>query len=116
MTWRTDLARLCPPYGRFPLMQRHLLNPQIADFADKEVVLASAVDGVDEVEFLRGPPGLAEFADHGAVELQLIDLAGDVDVVRRIGVRRVNHLLRPRPDAERLRRPDPDNLRLQVAA
>src|SRR5260370_5546295 len=115
MTWRTDLARLCPPYGRFPLMQRHLLNPQIADFADKEVVLASAVDGVDEVEFLRGPAGLAEFADHGAVELQLIDLAGDVDVVWRIGVRRVEHLVRPRRDAERLGRADTGDLRLEGA-
>src|SRR5260370_15452554 len=107
--------RLCPPYGRFPLMQRYLLKPQIADFADIEVVLAAAVDSVDEVEFLRGPPGLAELADHGAVQFQLVDLAGDVDVVRRIGVRRVEHLVRPRRDAERLGRADTGDLRLEGA-
>src|SRR5258707_13598069 len=96
-------------------MQGNPLDPQITNLADIEVVLAAAVDGVDEVELLRGPPGLAEFADHGGVELQLIDLAGDVDVVWRIGVRRVEHLVRPRRDAERLGRADTGDLRLEGA-
>src|SRR5579883_3370892 len=50
------------------LVQRHLLHPQIANLADVKIVLAAAVDGVDEVEFLRGSPGPAELADHGAVK------------------------------------------------
>src|SRR5262245_60738442 len=69
---------------RFPSMQRYLLDSQIGNLADVEVVLAAAVDGVDEVELLRGPPRPAKLADHGAVQLQLVDLAGDIDVVRRI--------------------------------
>src|SRR5260370_11568271 len=85
-------------------MQRYLLDSQIADLADIEVVLAAAIDGVDEIELLRGPPGLAELADNGAVELELVDLAGDIDVVRGIGVRRIKHLVRPGRDAQRLGR------------
>ena len=65
-------------------MQRELLNSHIADLTHKQVVLAAAVDGVDRAKLLRQLPCSAELADDGSVQFHLVDVTGDVDVVRRI--------------------------------
>src|SRR5271156_3383168 len=107
--------RLCGSCARRDRVsvQRELLHPQIAEFADQETVLGAAVDGVDEVELLRQPTRPAELSDHRSVQLQLVDLAADVDVVWRIRIRAVEDLIRARRYAKRLRRTDIGDLRLE---
>ena len=58
-----SLALIVPPL----LMKRELLNPHIADLADKQVVLAAAVDGIDGAKLFRQFPGLTELANNGPV-------------------------------------------------
>ena len=65
-------------------MDRELLHPEIADFADIERVLAAAVDRVDGAELFQQFASLAKLSNDGSVETHLVDFAGRVEVVRRI--------------------------------
>src|SRR5580698_6884636 len=64
------------------LMQGYLLHSPVADLAHVKLVVAAAVDGVDRAELLRQFARPAEFADDAAVQLQLVDLAVTVDILR----------------------------------
>src|SRR5712671_4314644 len=97
------------------LAQRDLLDPQIADFADQQIVLVAAVDGVHGTEFLRHLAGAAEFADDRPVQFHLVDFAGLVDVVRRIGIGDIKHRIRTRGHADRLGISEIADLRLEGA-
>src|SRR3954463_6900510 len=95
------------------LAQRQLLHPEVADFADVEDVLGSAIDRVDRAELLEQLAGPAEFADDRAVEAHLGDLARGIEIVRRIRIRHVHHLVAAGRDAERLRVADILDLALE---
>src|SRR3954452_22436369 len=95
------------------LAQRQLLHPEVADFADVEDVLGSAIDRVDRAELLEQLAGPAEFADDRAVEAHLGDLARGIEIVRRIRMRHVHHLVAAGRDAERLRVADVLDLALE---
>src|SRR6185503_8547717 len=84
-------------------MQDDLLRAPRGDLRYPQLVFVAAVHSVNRAEFLQLFPGLAELADDGAVELHLVDLAGDVTrrggVAVGIGVRRVEILVWTRRDA-----------------
>src|SRR5262245_14051392 len=79
-------------------MERDLLNPPLGDFRDVHLVRIPAIHLVHGAEFLEAVARLAEAAQHGAVELHLVDLAGHrglIEVVAgREGIRRVDVLMR----------------------
>src|SRR4029077_8646792 len=65
-------------------------------------------------ELLRHLAGLAELADDLTAELHFVDVAA-VQALRIVGARRVRILRRAARDADRLRRPDVGDLRLERA-
>src|SRR4051794_18339215 len=73
--------------------QRHFLDAPVAKLADEQFIVAAAVDGVDDVEFLRQTTGAAELADDPAVKFELVDLTV-VQRFRIVRVRRVEVLMR----------------------
>src|SRR5437867_8305306 len=93
--------------------QHDFLHPPVRQLANEQLVLAAAVDGVDNAELLRQLPGAAEFADDAPVELELVDFT----VVERLGVVRVRAVqifMRPGRDANRRRRADVCHLQLWI--
>src|ERR1700749_1201417 len=58
-----------------PLQDEFLHAPGF-DFAHDDLVGIAAVHHVNHLEARRQLAGMAELADHGAVQLQLVDLAG----------------------------------------
>ena len=84
-----------------------LLRAPGRDLGHEELVRIAAVDLVDGAELSESLAGLAELADDRAVELHLVDLAGDRPrrgrVAVRVGVRDEQVLVRPRRDADRPR-------------
>src|SRR5438067_5233404 len=85
-----------------PLADRELLHPEVADFADVERVLAAAIDRVDGAELFQQFACFAKLSNDGSVETHLVDFAGRVEVVRRIGIRDVHDRVRGRRDADGL--------------
>src|SRR5438874_948311 len=85
------------------LAQRQLLHSEVADFADVEGVLGAAIDRVDRAELLEQLARPAERADDRAIEAHLVDLAGGIEIVRRIRIRHVHHLAAARRNADCLR-------------
>src|SRR5215472_8238705 len=83
-------------------MEHQFLHPKIGKLTDKESVFASAVDGVDRTEFLEEPSGAAKFPDDRSIRTHLIDLAGDIDIVPRIGIGNVEDGIGSLGDAHRL--------------
>src|SRR5260370_23873949 len=67
-------------------VEYQLLDSKIGELTDVESVLAAAIDGVDRAEFLEQPSGTAKFAQDRSVQAHLQYLAGDIDVVPRIGI------------------------------
>src|SRR5438132_666265 len=90
--------------------ENDFLNAPRRDLGDDELVGVAAVDLVDGAELLQLLAGLAELPEDGSVELHLVDLAGDVAVLREavVGerVRYVEVLVRARRDADRPRAAD----------
>src|SRR4030095_12553444 len=76
-------------HGGRNLSQRQLLYSEVADFADIEDVLGAAIDRVDRAELLPQPARPAELADDRSIEAHLVDLAGGIEIVRRVGIRHV---------------------------
>src|ERR1700752_3646990 len=111
--WKKGLR--AAPTRTNALLQRHSLHPEISDLADVERAFAATVDRVDGAELLRQLSRPAELADHRAVEAHLVDLAGGIDVCRRIRVRHVEYLAGARRDADRLRVADAFDLALERA-
>src|SRR5258706_14993727 len=95
--------------------QRHLRHAPVADLGGPELVLASALKLVDAVELLRETARLAELAEQLAGQIDFVDLAFDVDVLRGIRVRHIHHLTRARRDADGARRPDVQESTLQIS-
>src|ERR1700761_4483500 len=56
-------------------LQDKLLHAPGLDFAHDDLVGIAAVHHVDDLEARRQLAGMAELADHGAVQLRLVDLA-----------------------------------------
>src|SRR6185503_11245959 len=108
------VRRVCSVRGAL-LLHRHFLHPEIPDLADVQRALAAAVDCVDGAELLQQLSRFAELTDHRAIEADLLDLAGRVDVSRRIRIRHIQHLIRPRRHADRLRVADALDLALERA-
>src|SRR6186997_3303781 len=81
---------------------RQLLHPEVANLADVQRGFSATVDGADAPELLEQFAGAPEFADHRPVEAQLVNLAGLVEIVRRVRVRHEHHLVGPWRDADRL--------------
>src|SRR5437868_11062616 len=96
-------------------MQGQLLDAQVSDFADIEIVLAAAVDGIDRAELFELLARTSELADDRPVELDLVDLAIVVDVVGRVRVRAIDDLVRSGRDAKRLGVADTGPLGLERA-
>ena len=100
--------------------QHDLLDPPGGDFRHEQLVRVAAVDLVHRAELAELLAGLAELADDRAVELHLVDLAGDVAILRQpvVGnrVRDEQILMRARRDADRPRVADVvvDRLDVQV--
>src|SRR3954453_6569278 len=69
--------------------QRQLLHPEIPDFTDVEDILGAAIDRIDGAELLEQLAGPAKLADDRSVQAHLVDLAGRIEVIRRIRVRHV---------------------------
>src|SRR2546430_181440 len=95
-------------------LQRHLLRAPVPDLADPQIVLRPAIDRVHDAELLRHLARLAEPADDLSRETDLVDLA----VGHALGIVRVRAeeiLRRAARDADRLRRADAGNLRLERA-
>src|SRR5438034_8957170 len=93
-------------------LQRDLLRAPVPDLADDQIVLRPAVDRVDDAEFFRHLAGLAELSDDLAGEADLVDLA----VLHALGIVRVGAvqvLGRAARNADRLRRADAGDLRLE---
>ena len=86
-------------------LQDVLLHAPRFDFAQDDLVRIAAVHHVDDLEARRHLARLAELAEHRAIQLRLVDLAGDVPRPRRVAVRiRIGEedvLVRPRRDAQR---------------
>src|SRR5262249_55560592 len=96
------------------LVQRHLLRAPVPDLADPERGVGAAVERVDHAELFRQLAGAPEFPDHFAGQLHLVDLA----VLHALGLVRVGAeeiLRRSARDANRLRRADAGDLRLERA-
>src|SRR5262249_53641849 len=74
----------------------------IGQLTDIESILASAVDRVDRTEFLEEPSRTAKFAEDRSVQAHPINLAGDIDIVPRIGIGNVEDGVGSLADAHRL--------------
>src|SRR6187399_1493847 len=110
---RVRLMAASPDLAGRALWQRleeDLLGAPRRDLDHDELVGVAAVDRVDGTELTERLAGFAELADHGAVELHLVDLAAHRreggNVVVRIRIRREQVLVRSRADAHRPRRAD----------
>src|SRR5215208_1466132 len=66
--------------------EQDLLRAPVIDFCDEERVGVAAVDLVYRRELARRLAGLAELADDRAIELHLVDFAGDLRAGRRRAV------------------------------
>ena len=66
-------------------MQLNALHTPVEDLAHIQFVLALAIHRVNRAELLRTLASGAEFSNHGAIELQLIDFSV-VKVICIIGV------------------------------
>src|SRR5437588_9961306 len=97
------------------LAQRQPLHSEVADFADVDGVLGAAIDRVDRAELLEQLARPPELADDRAIEAHLVDLARGIEIVRRIRIRDVYHLVAARRDADRLRVADILDLGLEGA-
>src|SRR4029079_2777695 len=75
-------------------LQDQFLHPPVQEFGDIQHVLRRAGHRVNTAKLLELLSGLAEHAEHLALETQLIDAAGP-------GVGTVKHLVRRWRDAER---------------
>src|SRR5262245_5853009 len=74
--------------------QHELLHAPVQDLGDVELVLGRAGDLVNPSELLGLLARAAEIAQHLALQAELVDAPG-------IGIGAVEHLVRPRRDAER---------------
>src|SRR5713101_2330972 len=112
-----ELSVLCGDRRDLPLirMQRELLHSPVAGFADVQVVLAAAINGIGRAELFQLLSRFAEPADQPAGEIHLVDFAVDVKIGRGIGIAAVEVLARPGRDADRRRSADVHELRLEVA-
>src|SRR5215218_5562216 len=82
------------------LSQGQLLYSEVADFADIEDILGAAGDRADRAELLQQLARPAEPADDRSIEAHLVDLAGGIEIVRRIRIRYVHHLTGARSDTD----------------
>src|SRR5262245_34897660 len=96
------------------LVELHFLSAPVPDLADDQIVLGPTVDGVDHAEFLGQLACLAELADDLSAQLELVDLAV-VHAFRIVRVGAVEILRRSARHADRLRRADIGDLRLERA-
>src|ERR1051326_1931388 len=83
-------------------VENEFLDAEIGKLADKESVFGTAVDGVDRPKFLEQPSGPAKFAKHRSIQPHPIYLAGDIDIVPRIGIGNVENRIGSPADAHRL--------------
>src|SRR5215472_13193899 len=83
-------------------MEHQPLHPKISKLTDKESVFASAVDGVNRPEFLEEPSGTSKFAEDRSIQAHPIYLAGDIDIVPRIGIGNVEDGIGTLGDTHRL--------------
>src|ERR1043165_8835722 len=89
VTYATVFAEPCtsvPFQAPSRLMKRQFLYPKIGKLADKESVLAAAIDGVHCPEFLEQPSGTAKLAEDRSVQAHPVYLTGGIDIVPRIGI------------------------------
>jgi len=63
-------------------MQSNLLNSPVADLSHIQLVLVTAIDGIDRAEFLRRLSCPAELAYNLARQFQLVNFAVGVDIIR----------------------------------
>src|SRR5437879_7658045 len=81
-----------------------LLHAPSGDLADHDLVVVSAIHGMDRAKFLQLLARFAEFAQDGPVELQPVNFAAHLKCVRivvvRVGVGTVKILMRSGSDAE----------------
>src|ERR1041385_2315052 len=82
-------------------VENEFLAAEIGKLADKESVFGTAVDGVDRPKFLEQPSGPAKFAKHRSIQPHPIYLAGDIDIVPRIGIGNVENRIGSPADAHR---------------
>src|SRR5437016_7956479 len=110
---------LSPPGGtRCCWVEQQFLHAPRGDFGYVDLVRIPAIHLMDAAEFLQRAPRLAEAAEHRAIQLHLVDLAGRRRAAPVVaggeGVRAVQILMRPLRDADRPRRADVVVDRLQV--
>src|SRR5262245_66155994 len=67
-------------------LEQQLLHPPRLDFADDDLVGIAAIHHVDDLEAAKLLAGMAEPAEHRAVQLELVDLAGDIPGAGRVAV------------------------------
>src|SRR6187549_2185971 len=101
--------------NRSCLSQRQLLYSEVADLADIEDVLRAAIDRVDRAELFQKLARAAKLANDRSIQAHLVDLARGIEIVRRIRIRHVHHLVGPRSDADRLRIAEVSDLGLEDA-
>src|SRR5204862_2729096 len=83
--------------------EHQLLHAPRFNFADDDLVRVAAVHHVDHLEAAEFLAWMAELAEHRAIELHLVDLAGvgprALRIAVRVRVRREHVLMRPGRDA-----------------
>src|SRR5215469_1351082 len=95
----------CSSWGGLLLrgLQNQLLRPPQLNFGNEQLVGIAAIDFVQSAKLAQLLAGLAELADHGSVQLHLVNLAGvigqSVIVVIRKAVGGEQILMRARRDA-----------------
>src|SRR5205807_8549808 len=109
--WSTTVVPEILRGGPSPTHRDFLCTP-VPDLPDAEIVFRPGGDAVDHAEFLRHLARLPELADDLAVQADLVDLPV-VHALRIVRVRRVEILIGAAGDADRLRRADVRNLRLE---
>ena len=97
------------------VFQAELLHSPVHELGDVQGVGIAAVDFVDHAELLELLAGAADTAEHGAVQLHLVDLAVEERVLGRVGVGAVEKLLRAGRDADGTRRAHVLDLALERA-
>src|SRR6266496_1905680 len=82
---------------------RQLLYAPVPRLSDVDLVFIPAIDGVDRPEFLQLLAGPTELAQHLSIEIDFIDVAVDIEIVRGVRIRHIKGGPSARRDADRPR-------------